>query len=139
MLTWWFEVGAAILGVSIVLTLTMNQLVLGRQEHAPNGDRAGSPPELRARSLPRIPRDVFSILAIVVLAILVWIAFRQLALRGGTATPSPRARIVDTPTFSVRLPKLPVSAFSPLPKDYSINQPPWCPACRRHSAPQKGK
>jgi hypothetical protein len=27
-------------------------------------------------------------------------------------------------------------SFRPLPPDFSINHPPWCPACRNHDPPQ---
>lgn len=148
---WWFEIGAAILGISIVLTLTIDQL-LARQRYASTDGGAGAPREQRAplQFVSRIPMDVFSILGIVLLAVIVLIGLRQLVLRHGPgmsisgatsivnrapSTLSAQIPRLTNSTPSARIPKLADSAFSPLPKDFSINRPPWCPACRHRKAP----
>jgi len=147
MLAWWFQVGAAILGTSIVLTLTINQLLLARRDNT-GDDRPLPPRESRLRLqqlVSGVPRDVISILAIVLLAVVAFVAVPRVMFHSGTgASVGDSARSADGPISTpgpriARILNLPDSAFSPLPKDFSINQPPWCPACRRHTAAHRRK
>jgi len=90
--------------------------------------------------LARIPRDVISILVIVLLVVVLFIAARRVLLHytSGLSIPGSIQLANDPPpVFSATVPKISNSAFSPLPRDFSINQPPWCPACRRQAARQR--
>jgi hypothetical protein len=140
MLAWWIEVGGAILGASIVLTLTIDRLVLARREDGRRGDRMALPEDALGRArdvVSRIPRDVFSIAFIVLVVIAGFLGVRH-ALVGVTKSIPIRTgtAVVDATAPSkprAGIPKLP---GSPLPKDFSVNRPPWCPACNRPSSPR---
>jgi hypothetical protein len=89
--------------------------------------------------LARVPRDVISILVIVLLVVVLFIAARRVLLHYTSGLSIPDLAIDPSPVFSAKVPKISNSAFSPLPRDFSINQPPWCPACRRQAARQRTK
>jgi len=84
-------------------------------------------------------------LLIVLLAVVAFVAVPRVMFHSGTgASVGDSARSADGPISTpgpriARILNLPDSAFSPLPKDFSINQPPWCPACRRHTAAHRRK
>lgn len=146
MLAWWFEVSAAIVGTSIVLTLMISQLAPARRDAMGGDDRSLSSRESRERLrgvVSRVPRDIISILVIVLLGILVFVAVSRVLFHSGattTARSGPRgtdSAIAAPLARALRIPRLPDSAFAPLPRDFSINHPPWCRACRRPDPPRR--
>jgi hypothetical protein len=138
MLAWWFEVSAVIVSTSIVLTLMINQLAPARREAMGGDDRSLSSRESRGRL-----RGVVSILVIVLLGILVFVAGSRVLFHSGAATTARNglrgtdSAIAAPLARSLKIPKFPDSAFAPLPRDFSINHPPWCRACRRPDPPRR--
>ncbi|MGA2129338.1 MAG: hypothetical protein ABSG76_24670 [Xanthobacteraceae bacterium] len=139
---------AAIVGTSIVLTLMISQLAPApaRRDAMGEDDRSLSARESRARlrgAVSRVPRDVISIFVIVLLGILVFVTVsRVLFHSGATSTARSGLRGTDSATAAtlaraLKIPKLPDSAFALLPRDFSINHPPWCRACRRPDPPRR--
>jgi hypothetical protein len=144
MVAWWIEVGAALLGASIVVTVTIDQLMLARSEDARGGDRLAFPDEPLGRLrgvLSRIPRDIISLVVIALIVVGGLLAIRHqlfgttkgIPIASGSAVVEP-AGAKFRATNPAAIPTISDSAYSPLPKDFSINRPPWCPACIRQQS-----
>src|ERR1700726_3492453 len=88
---WLFELLAPIVIVPLVLTLAFEQMRLARQQDVLDAGLAAvrGGPSARPPFLSRIPKDVYSILAIIVFVVIILFAIRLFLLRAFPGTPRP--------------------------------------------------
>src|SRR5271166_5518320 len=126
LMAWWFQVGAAITIFAIVFTLAIEQRLLPRQQDVLDADLtgapAGTPPP--PSFLSKIPRDVYSILGIVIVIGILLFAIIEFFMHRPARDPEPKPdsgyHIVPG-SLRLSLPEYLKATFSPLPKDFSIN------------------